>query len=168
MEIEAETADEPVPPEPTVSGEFETVSEPVSEADPPVKDRAEALVRSEPSPVSASASPAVIERYNSLDLSGPVRHVELVTDPIDEAAPPTPVPVPVPILTPDQVRLIVNALPDSNGAIADLHRQLDADEVRIHNLELLVARQAVLVEGLTGQLDTMRKLFSQLGRDLEK
>jgi len=170
MEIEAETADEPVPPEPTVSGEFETVSEPQPEvvSEPHGENSAEVLVRAEPSPVSASEAPAVIERYNSLDLSGPVRHVELVTDPIDEAAPPTPVPVPVPILTPDQVRLIVNALPDSNGAISDLHRQLDADEVRIHNLELLVARQAVLVETLSEQLHTMRRLFAQLGRDLEK
>ncbi len=170
MEIEAETADEPVPPEPTVSGEFESVGDPSpeAEADPPREARPEAPVIAETSAVPASSTPALVERYNSLDLSGPVRHVDLVTDPIDEAAPPTPVPVPVPILTPDQVRLIVNAMPDSNVAIADLHRQLDADEVRIHNLELLVARQTVQLQTLAEQLDTMRKLFAQLGRDLDK
>jgi len=101
-------------------------------------------------------------------MTDPVRHVELVTDPIDAAAPPTPVPDPIPILTPDQVRLIVDAMPDSNAAIAELHRQLDADAVLLHNLEQLVAKQSVQIQALSDQLDVFRRLFAKLGRDLEK
>lgn len=138
-------------------------------ADAPVAEPVAPAAEPAPGPavVPVKEPGVVVERNHQPDLSEPIRHVELVTDPIDAAAPPTPVPLPIPLLTPDQVQLIVDAASGSSAVVEALRLQVDGNEARIRDLELLVARQSVQIENLNGQLAHLRRILVQAGRDLD-
>jgi len=189
LEIEAEPAQdapgaqEPVAPEPVAQdapGASEVAAPQAPAAQEPAAPEAAApeTVAQDAPPVIPEAPAPVVEpivpssvpvsyRNQIPDLSEPIRHVELVTDPIDAAAPPTPVPLPIPLLTPDQVQLIVDAATESSGAVEALRLQVEASEARVRDLELLVARQSVLLENLSSQFAALRRILVQAGRDLD-
>lgn len=170
LEIEAEPSDEPAEPSPVMSGEMEVAAPDEPEVREP--DSKVAAVAPEPAESAGGLPP------ESADVSAPAGEPAPELEPAapeiaENAVNPAPVSEPAPEdgRIQEMIRPLAETLQESMQEAAreiEMLRKIVQDqENRIHDLEILVARNTLTIQETNSALAALRRALVDLGRNIE-